>query len=588
MKIIAVDTETNSLNAFVAKITHASWCYKDGNAKAINWNNRPQRKILIAMLEDPEWVKIFHNGKYDRRVLHNAGINIRGKSYDTMIMSQMTIDTYRHGLKQLTNLLLKENYNEQVELKRWCRQNKKKMWEAPDEIILPYALKDARCTMGLFIFLWGLIVKRKMRHILEREVELTTKCVIRMESRGIKLDRAHCTKLAKEALKHRDNRSEAMKRMVADPELNPNSFRQMGDYIFCKDIEERRRIYEETGNRLKVAKSKRQTPTGYPTTDNFALRQANTPLARLLIDYRLYKDAFKKYLYGMLKLADSNDIIHADFSQNGARTGRFSCSDPNLTNIPKDSRTFMGKIRKIFIARPGYILLFQDFDQIEIKLAAHFSKQGYMLEAIRDNKDLHGIAATKYFGVKPRDDDFKLMRSVAKTQNYAMLYGAQAYRLHRTLMEEAGIHVSVTVCEGYIDAYWKTNYMIGRLRNNLQDEVSDTGGIRNPYGRFIIIPIGFEYIAINALIQSTAADIIKCKMLECQEILKDSRSYLVLMVHDELIFEIHRSDVHLIPLLKSAMEESSKFSIPITCSTKWGKNWLEKRKVPEKILNPGA
>jgi DNA polymerase-1 len=239
----------------------------------------------------------------------------------------------------------------------------------------------------------------------------------------------------------------------------------------------------------------------------------------------------------------------------------------------------MGKIRKIFRARPDHVLLFLDYDQIEIKLAAHFSGQEYMLDAIRDGKDLHGLSAEKYYGTTPKDATFKLMRSVAKRQNYAMLYGCQAYRLHVTLIEEAGIRIPIPICEQYVNAYWDANDKILDLKEKLEKEVERTQGVRNPYGRYVTIPVGFEYIVINALIQSTAGDIIKAKMLDCQDILDGSNSHMILMVHDELIFEIHREDLHLITPLKRAMEELDKFSIPITCSMKWGKNWLDKRAV---------
>jgi DNA polymerase-1 len=582
---VAIDTETDSVNAFEAKVTHASFCLDDGKAIAFEWSNKKWRRRLISLMEDRNWTKVFHNAKYDLRVLGNAGILPAGRYYDTMIMSQLCIDSRKHGLKELTLLLLKESYTELGDLKKWMRKNKGKLHEAPPELVLPYAKKDARCTMGLFHFLWQILEQRRMLPMLYREMALMRSCIIPMETRGVHIDKPELIKMGKFAKKRAHSLTKSMREMVADSELNPNSFQQMGRYVFAepKEVE---RIQKATGNKFKKANPSKETPTGFPSTDNYSLRRADTPLSKMLLEYRMYRDAYTKYLKGMLDCADENDVIHATFNQMGARTGRFSCSNPNLQNIPKhpEGKKFMHSIRKIFRARPGYTLLFSDYDQIEIKLAAHFSFQDYMLEAIEKGQDLHELSAKKYFGVSKKDREFKMMRTVAKTMNYAMLYGAGGYRLHRQLIEDAGINLPIPICHDYIQTYWETNHMIAQLKVALEKEIERTQGVRNTYGRYTGIPHGFEYTGINTLIQSTAADIIKDKMPICQDILRDSKSHLLIQVHDELIFEIHRDDLKLVPLLIEAMEERLRFSIPITCSASIGKNWLEKRAIPDRIL----
>jgi DNA polymerase I-like protein with 3'-5' exonuclease and polymerase domains len=160
-----------------------------------------------------------------------------------------------------------------------------------------------------------------------------------------------------------------------------------------------------------------------------------------------------------------------------------------------------------------------------------------------------------------------------------MLYGCGARKLQEVFLSKVGLSVDFQTCKEYVSRYWITNDRITMLKESLQDEIYTHGGIRNPYGRFINIHVYDDYKAVNYLIQSTAGDVIKDKMPGCRQILKGTDSHLILQVHDELGFEMRREDLHLVPKLKKAMEELTKFKVPLTCSVSYGLNWKDKKEL---------
>ena len=579
MKTIAIDTETTSVDARTARLVSISICLDNGKSTATIWGSDLSKQI-VKKIEDDKTLKVFHNAKFDIRVLRNAGVDVGNNIADTMIAAQLFIPSKRFGLKHLTRTILKEDYPEKDELDAWVKKNKKHMSEAPSELLLKYNRKDAVCTMKLWHFLYQLIQEHKSEEVFWREMNLMLTCVIPMEDRGLLLDVDRCMALYQQAGKLKRDLVKWMRKYTANPKLNPNSNAQIARYIFPgpDDLDELARVKEETGVDIPTRMPIETTASGKAKVDEYCLKRARTKLAKAVLKYRKVRSAYDRYLCNFLEMKTENNVIHATFNQNGARTGRFSCQDPNLQNLPRrGKKSILSQIRSVFIPRPGYIYVFFDYDQIEIRLAAALSGQDYMLDAIRGGKDLHEMSAQMYFNTKKNDPGFKQLRQIAKTQNYVMLYGAGAYKLHMTLLKEADIMVSVNKCAEYIDKYWQTNAKIRRYMYKLADEVYDNAGLRNPYGRFIPVEYYMRYKAGNTVIQSTAGDIIKAAMPRCMEILEGTHSHMVLMVHDELVFEIHKSETHLIPSLKDAMEEKEKFDVDITCSISWGKNWLDKQ-----------
>jgi len=592
MKIVAVDTETDSINPYEAKLKVISWKdYKEEKGHAVRFPTG--NATILDILLDRSILKIFHNQKYDRRVLHNAGVRLRGRTACTMVMSQMLIRSKKHGLKFLTKTLLREDYEEQDRLKKWMKKHKKTMPEAivqaPDGLIAHYAIKDAVSTMNLFLFLSILMKRYEMWPLFWKEMSLTNSCIIPMESRGMQLDVKECEAQRQECQAKAALALKGMRALVRNQDFNPRSTRQLGLYIFPdwdikEHVKEHARIERETGRALQFSPIIKETPTGLASTDEYCLRRSKTRLADMVIEYRKAAIADKKYLGGFLNKRDSNDIIHTTFNQNGAITGRFSSDSPNLQNIPKGGSSLLACVRRCLRARPGYVLVFLDYDQIEIKLAAHFSEQPYMLEILNRGGDLHEYTAKRYYGVDKSDSEYDKFRNAAKTQNYAMLYGCGARRLQEVFLQRVGLNLDYQTCRDYVSQYWITNDRIAALKDKLQEEIYDTGGIRNPFGRFMSIHIYDDYKAVNWLIQSTAGDVIKEKMPICKKILKGTDSHMILQVHDELGYEMRREDLPLVSQLKQAMEELTRFRVPLTCSASYGLNWKDKKDIPNKRL----
>lgn len=590
MKAVAIDTEASSIDPYSAKLTHISWCTEKG-AYAVRVTPRRIEKLKRRFFERRDYIKVFHNAKYDLRVLRNAGIRVCGPVADTLVMSQLLMQRKAHGLKALTRDILRERYDEQDEIKKYLKKNKLSFGElmenGPDELILPYARKDAASTLKLWFFFSTLMTKRFMWPVFRREMKLMESTVMRMEQRGMLLDFEECDRLQTEAKRRAAIMLRGMRRMLANPDFKPASPVQVARYVFPstdEDFEERQRVEQETGTLLPVRKPYKMSPGGKPCCDEFSLKRANTPLSRAIIKYKKFNAVDRKYIHGFLAKA-KDGVVHTSFNQNGARTGRFSADSPNLLNLPRSAGdSLLSKVRGVFKARDGFVFLFLDYDQIELKLAAHFSGQQYMIDTILAGGDLHDETAKLFFHVKPSDPHFKRMRSIAKTMNFAMLYGCGPRKLSEILLTNAGVRISTAQCREHIDRYWEVNDRVGDLRRKLSDEIFETGGIRNPFGRFIPAYPDEDYKGCNLLIQSTAADILKSKMPLCSEILRGTKSYLILQVYDEMGFELHKTERHLIPLLRDTMEERLRFSVPITCSASWGYNWYAKKGISNKRL----
>lgn len=588
MRIVAFDTETDSLNAYKAKLQIVSWCGLDLSprvSRVRDWKIHGELGCLeeaFVMLEDASVLKVFHNAKYDLRVLHNYGIKVRPPIADTMIMSQLVSPFKQHGLKFLTERILHEDYGEEIRLLRWERKNKRHRSFAPDRLLLPYAKKDALCTMRLFVHFVKQLETHDMLEVFEQEMELMTKCVLPMESYGIRLDVPECRKQLVECRNRSAKLIQRMRNYVCDKKFNPRSSRQIICYIFPSSLNEKHeeahdRIWKVAKRRLKTAKPERYTAKGQISTDAIALRRSRTKLGKMIIAYRKLEKTIKTYLLNFLKMRDDNDIIHTSFNQTGALTGRFSSSNPNLQNIPKRGASSLANVRRCFRARPKRVLVFIDYDQIEIRLAAHASGQQYMLDIINDGGDLHDVSVLNYYGIGDESPQFQKYREAAKRQNYAMLYRCGPARLQGIFYDELGLDVSLSKCQEYVRRYWEINNRILDLQHNLEEEVLAWGGIRNPYNRWVRVPKDETYKAINYLIQSTAGDIIKQAMPKCQSILRGRQSRMVLQVHDELIFDMVPEERFLIPDLVQAMEVLGKFDVPITCSASYGLNWKDKK-----------
>lgn len=381
-----------------------------------------------------------------------------------------------------------------------------------------------------------------------------------MEDMGITVDRKQCKEFIEQVDTELFRIKKELTKLSGIPSFNPNSNPQVSKLIY-------------SGNAFPTRFSNK---TGEASTDKIALLEIGTHEAKLILEYRTLGKAKSTYLK---KFATSSGIIHPSFNTVGAITGRFSSSNPNLQNIPRPKESFLGRVRSCFKPREGKLLFFVDYDQIEIRLGAHFSGDEKLRKAIRRKEDIHSRSCKNVFGITEQAKDWDLKRYIAKTLNFAMWYGAGPNTFKNTLLREAGITISIMEAVEYVEKYKAENPAMMNLFREIDNEVWEKEGITNPYGRYIKVPRSQSYIGVNYLIQSTAADVLKDAMLRVDKVIKGSRTNLILTIHDELVFELDKKDKELIPVIKETMEVLDLFSVPLTCSLSVGKDWGHKIKI---------
>lgn len=348
-------------------------------------------------------------------------------------------------------------------------------------------------------------------------------------------------------------------------EFNINSPKQLGVALF-----------EDLG-----LPCKKKTKSGYSTSADVleSLRNEH-PVVGMVLNYRTLSKLNSTYCEGLLKVIGEDGRIHSSFNQTETRTGRISSTDPNLQNIPV--RTELGReMRKFFNARDGWMLVDADYSQIELRVLADISKDENMVEAFRENQDIHSITASQVFDM-PLDYVTSQMRSKAKAVNFGIVYGIGAYSLAKD------IGVSNKEAKNYIDSYLRHYSGIDRYMREVVEKAKKTGYVETTFGRRRYLPelsasngmtraFG-ERVARNAPIQGTAADIIKIAMIKVDKRLTEEKleARLILQVHDELIVECPAHETMMVAMiLQEEMEKAVSLSVPLIADSAVGENWYE-------------
>lgn len=357
-------------------------------------------------------------------------------------------------------------------------------------------------------------------------------------------------------------------------------------------------IYKEVGHEFNIASPKqlqtvlfeerklkpgKKTKTGY-STDTSVLEELayEDPVPRMILEYRELAKLQSTYVETLPQLVDKESRIHTEFVQTGTATGRLSCREPNLQNIPVRSDAGR-KIRSAFTAPEGKVLISADYAQIELVVLAHLSGDKNMCKSFNEGTDVHKATAAMIYGVEP-DAVTPDMRRTAKTINFGVIYGMSAFRLAQDL------GISRTQASMFIDNYFKMYADINNFINSTISSAEEKGyvetilGRRRPIlainSRNKIEKAAAERIAVNSPVQGSAADIVKKAMLGVTQALKESgsKAKLLLQVHDELIFECpddQKTIDETIALIKDKMENAVKLSVPLRVSVEYGKNWGE-------------
>ncbi|MEZ5681336.1 MAG: DNA polymerase I [Erythrobacter sp.] len=585
-RVVAVDTETDSLDAIRAELVGVSLatgpneaCYIPlGHGGSDMFAEKPQQvdkadalKALKPVLESDAVLKVFHNGKYDLNVLARNGVMVAPID-DTMVVS-FDLDAGRsldgigggHGMDELAERHLGHNC---IPFKEVCGTGKKAIpfGEVPLDKATEYAAEDADVTWRLFKLLKPRLADEGGTRIYERVDRPLVPVVAQMERHGIKVDRAHLSRLSEEFAKE-TSRLEGEIHELAGESFSVGSPKQLGDILFDK----------------LGYKGGRKGKSGQYSTDQSVLERLSgegAAIADKVLEWRQLAKLKSTYTDALQEAINpATGRVHTSYSLVGAQTGRLSSTDPNLQNIP--IRTEIGRqIRDAFVAEPGNVLLAADYSQIELRLAAHMADVPSLKEAFAAGEDIHARTAQEMFGTVDRDT-----RGRAKTINFAILYGISRWGLAGRL------GVEPDEAQAMIDTYFQRFPGIQRYIHETLETVRERGFSETLFGRKTWFPrinsknpnerAGSERAAINAPIQGTSADIIKramARMMPALEVAGLGHVRMLLQVHDELVFELPESDVAAAsPVIEQVMAEAARpaveLSVPLGVEIGTGLSW---------------
>lgn len=571
---VCFDTETTGLDALHAELVGISFSYEKGKGFYIPFpENQTEAQTLIEKLipffENENIEKIGQNLKYDLKVLSNYGITVKGKLFDTMIAHYLINPDMRHNMDILSETYLKYAPQSIEALIGKKGKNQKSMRDVPLEEIKEYAVEDADVTLQLSEIFNAELDKTHTKKLFE-EIEIPLVTVLAsMETEGINLDVPFLKSLSKE-LGNDISQLESRIYEIAGEKFNLASPKQLGDILFDK---------------LKIGGAKqKKTKTGqYATGEEILSYLAkDNEIVSAILDWRSLIKLQNTYVEALpLQVDAKTHRVHTDYMQTVAATGRLSSNNPNLQNIP--IRTERGRqIRKAFIARDeNYTLLSADYSQIELRIIAALSGEENMIKAFQQGEDIHKSTAAKVFNV-PLEEVTKEQRSHAKTVNFGIIYGVSAFGLsNQTSLSRAE---SAALIEAYYNTYPKLKlYIQEQIENAREKGFVQTILGRRRYLKDInsanaVVRGAAERNAVNAPIQGSAADIIKIAMINIHKrlIAENWKSKMLLQVHDELVFDVHNSELEKIQsMIKHEMEQAVILSVPLEVEIGIGKDWLE-------------
>ncbi|MFC2140038.1 DNA polymerase I, partial [Bacteroidota bacterium] len=582
-KLFVFDTETDSLNTFEVNLAGVAFCIKPGEAYFVATNPYVESKELFSselsdrisitdfiklfkpLFENNKIKKICQNGKYDIAVLKHYDIKLEYFFFDTMLASYVLDPDQKHNMDDLSEKYL--NYKP-ISLSDLLgsKKNADKIFETDLNRLSDYSCEDADITFQLYEKLQQELVKEGVEK-LAYEIEFPLVPVLEdIEYIGIKIDIDSLNNFSKDLQVLLDNYTDKIYRL-ADEQFNINSTQQLQKILYDK---------------LKLEPIKK-TKTGY-STDARSLEalKGQHEIIDILLDYRQVNKLKSTYADALPNLINKQTgRIHTTLNQTVASTGRLSSLDPNLQNIP--IRTDRGKeIRKAFVPRDkNHVILSADYSQIELRIMASICGDKGLTQAFINGEDIHRSTAALVFKVEP-DDVTADMRRKAKEVNFGILYGIGPFGLKNRL------GITQNHAKEIIDTYFKTfknvkDYMENSVESAREKGYAETLMGRRRYLKNInsnnrVVRQFEERVAINMPIQGTAADMIKIAMIKVFAELekRNTKTKMVLQVHDELLFDAHKDEVkELRPIIKKIMEDALPLNVPVIVDTGVGDNWLD-------------
>jgi DNA polymerase-1 len=581
--LFVFDTETDSLDVLMVNLAGAAFALKPYEAFYVAVNPFIEKedlfsidlsdrininqfiKIFKSVFEDSKIKKVCQNGKYDIAVLRKYDINLTNFYFDTMLASYILDSDQKHGMDALAESYLN---HKTIPLSSLLGDKKdaSKIFEVDLEKLSEYSCEDADITYQLYDKFKEQLAKNNLERV-SYQIEFPLVPVLEdMERQGVRIDTKGLKAFSKDLEILLDNYTKEIYKL-ADEEFNINSPKQLQTILFDK---------------LNLSPNKK-TKTGF-STDARSLEslRGQHEIIDIILNFRQVAKLKSTYADSLPSLIHPNTgRIHTTFNQTVASTGRLSSLNPNLQNIP--IRTELGKeIRKAFIPRDkDYLILSADYSQIELRIMASICSDEALMKAFKADEDIHKATAALVFKVDPEDVN-QDMRRKAKEVNFGILYGIGAFGLKNRL------GITQTHAKDIIDNYFNTFKSVKSYMDSSVNSAKDKGFAETLTGRrrFLkninssnrVVRQFEERVAINMPIQGTAADMIKIAMINIYNKLKElkTRTKMVLQVHDELLFDIHKDEVdELQPLILEMMENSYPLNVPVKVESGIGKNWLE-------------
>ena len=525
-----------------------SLCWEKGITYEISKDCEGFKNILKQLFENKNILKISDDLKNDIKLIENEGIIIKGEIFDVKLAHYLINPDISHDLTNLSNSYLN------------TKINKKSTELLSSEI--------ANINIQLAELLNKDLEKFKLLE-LYKSIEIPLlKTLSKMERVGVNLDSHFLKNLSKKTTKDLNILKEKIFK-IAGLEFNISSPKQLGEVLF---------------DRLKISSKPKKTKTGQYSTSEDILAELvdENIIIKLILEYRSISKLLNTYIDSLPnQVSGKSGRIHTQYVQTVASTGRLSSINPNLQNIP--IRSERGReIRKAFIAKnKDYFILAADYSQIELRIIASISKEENMINAFKNNEDIHAATASSVFNV-PISNVSREQRSNAKIVNFGIIYGVSAFGLSNQT------DLNRNESKLLIDTYYKK---YPRLKEYISDQISfarNNGYVQTLLGRRrylkdinsrnAVVRGTAERNAINAPIQGSAADIIKIAMINIQNKLEseDYQSKMLLQVHDELVFDVFKPELNrVINMVKSEMMNAYKIEVPLKVDINYGLNWLE-------------
>jgi DNA polymerase-1 len=577
--VFAFDTETTSLDYMAAKLVGVSFCVEAGKAAYIplahDYDDAPTQLSLDQVLaklkpilENAAIKKIGQNIKYDAHILRHYDIDLAGIAYDTMLESYcLNSVATRHNMDAMAEYFLQ---HKTVHFEELAGKGAKQLTFNQIEIDKAgfYAAEDADITFRLHQAIYPQLAANAKTLSVFNEIEMPLlPILLEMEHHGVLID-AELLHQQSEELSARIQQLEIQAHEIAGKAFNLSSPKQLQQILF-EDLA------------IPVVK---KTPKGAPSTAEDVLQELayDYPLPKLILEHRSLSKLKSTYTDKLpLMISSDTGRVHTSYQQAVTATGRLSSTDPNLQNIP--IRTEEGrKIRQAFIAPDNYKIVAIDYSQIELRIMAHLSGDSGLVNAFKQDKDIHRATAAEIFSV-PLDQVTSTQRRSAKAINFGLIYGMSAFGLAKQL------GIGRQEAQQYMDTYFARYPGVLDYMEQTRQIAAEQGYVETVFGRRLYLPDiksrnqgrrkAAERAAINAPMQGTAADIIKKAMIAVQQWLveqNDQRQRMIMQVHDELIFEIHEDIVEdSCAALVDVMNHAVELSVPLIAEAGVGDNWGE-------------